>query len=223
MKLWFLHRKPISLSPNLWLTVIIWRHSAVCLPPSPFAPMLCPWLKCWSQMQLASQKGRQTCGHRVSGSCHGRLSWGCPGSRAAWQSLQETGWKDFEIESERGSTSAPTAVGMHKILTSEVAKTNHFVVSLRVLYTRGVTACLQKKLGAASVHTLTCFLSSCFNLCMAWGDNSRDEKRGRKSAAGEEEEEENLSEELKASLWSLSNLGAECTKLEKYSWRVRVK
>lgn len=138
-------------------------------------------------MQLASQKGQQTCGHRVSGSCHGRLSWGCPGSRAVWQSLQETGRKDFEIESERGSTSVPTAVGMHKILTSEVAKTNHFVVSLRVLYTRGVTACLQKKLGAASVHTLTYFLSGCFSLCMAWGGNSRDEKRGRKSGGGGEE------------------------------------
>lgn len=124
-------RKPFSLSLNLWLTAIIWwqvfvgKLPCVCtsLSSSPLTLSPCPRLKCWSQMQLASQKGQKTCGHRVSGSCHGRLSWGCLSSRAVWVSWQKKGWKDSEIESARGSTSVPTVVGMHKTLTSEVAKT----------------------------------------------------------------------------------------------------
>ncbi|TKS88434.1 Triple QxxK/R motif-containing protein [Collichthys lucidus] len=39
------------------------------------------------RMQLASQKGQQTCGHRESGSCQGRLSRGCPSSSAVWDAF----------------------------------------------------------------------------------------------------------------------------------------
>lgn len=97
------------------------------LSPSPLPLSPCPWLRCWSQMQLASQKGQQTCGHRESGSCQGRLSWGCPSSRAVWVSWQREGWRDSETESERGRTSVRSVVGLHKTLTSEVAETGHLL------------------------------------------------------------------------------------------------
>ncbi|XP_075961724.1 triple QxxK/R motif-containing protein isoform X2 [Anarhichas minor] len=45
-------------------------------------------------MQLSSQKDQQTCGHRESGSCQGRLSRGCPSSRAVWPLSQESWGKN---------------------------------------------------------------------------------------------------------------------------------
>lgn len=103
-----------------WFGCNFCRHVAVCkecclfssLPPSPFPLPLspCSWFRCWSQMQLASQKGQQTCRHRESGSCQDRLSLGYPSSRTVWVSWQRRAWRDSERESERGRTSVPPAV-----------------------------------------------------------------------------------------------------------------
>lgn len=73
------------------------RGGVCALPPlllilvllAPFSP--CPQLKRSSKMQLASQKGQQTCGHRGCGSCHGRLSWGHPSCGVFWVSWQNEG------------------------------------------------------------------------------------------------------------------------------------
>ncbi len=98
--------KHVSFSSLLFSSLLFSSllFSSLCPLPIP----LCPGLRCWSLMQLASQKGQQTCGHRESGSCQGRLSWGCPSSRAVWVSWQRKGWGDSGRESERGRTSVPT-------------------------------------------------------------------------------------------------------------------
>lgn len=121
-----------------YLAAVFFRHVAVCikfLSSSPLPPLsLCPWLRFWSQMQLASQKDQQTCGHRESGSCQGRLSWGCPSSRAVWVSWQRKGWR--EEEGERLFPQQRSVVGLHKTLTSEVVETSHLLWLRVFLFTR---------------------------------------------------------------------------------------
>lgn len=81
-----------NLMASLFFFFFASARGGVCaLPPvlllvllllAPFSP--CPQLKRGSKMQLASQKGQQTRGHRGCGSCHGRLSWGRPSCRVFW-------------------------------------------------------------------------------------------------------------------------------------------
>ncbi len=142
--------KPLVDSKNL--AAVFARVSLLSsLPPSPLPLPPRPWLRRWSRMQLASQKGQQTFGHRESGSCQGKLSQGCPSSRAVWVSWQRQRWRDSQRESERGRTSVPTTVISHQAAQNVDLRSGgkQSLYSCIILCKQRATVCLQKQLVAA--------------------------------------------------------------------------